>query len=309
MEVNSRWRRNSGRRPNKGSMLFMCTALLAMAIIIVGLGTWVYFLFFTHKMLKNQAEDFSLQAAQQLNANDYSGKLNNLICRSRELVFSARQMQMLAEADPEFEDYKPLAEQVLAESRESIKIVNEERSRFANLTIDRLRTMVDNVDRSPVAGLSIVGLSTGDCKISDLRVGWLTKVESNVVAPTGNFELYGFDRNQPYFQVGRDTDYYKANVNLKLPGQDSDLDFILSPLPAPVKGTSAPMRLVRADTFKAVLPLRKDGQTAIGNMSICPSAVQVVMAMGVKEKVVGKLESGSMTIDTASTNGACSEPD
>lgn len=308
MEVNSRWRRTNSRRPARGNMLFMCTALLAMAIVIVGLGTWVYFLFFTHKLLKNQAEDFSLRAAQQLNANDYSGKLNNLIVRSRELIFSTRQLHAMAESDPEFADYEPLAAQLMAESRESVKTINEERSRFANLTLNRLREMLRCSDGNN-GGLSFVGLSTNNTKINDLHVGWLAKVESNVVAPTGNYELYGYDRNQPYLQLGKGTDYYKANVNLKLPGLDSDLDFVLSPLPAPVKGSSSPLRLVRADTFKSALPLRKNGQSAIGNMTVCPSAVQVVMAMGVQEKVVGKLQSGAMTIDTASTNGASLEPD
>lgn len=287
----------------------MCTALLAMAIVIVGLATWVYFLFFTHKLLKNQAEDFSLQAAQQLNANDYSGKLNNLVCRSRELIFTARQMHSLAEADPEFIEYEPLAAQVLKESRESIKIVNEERAQFANFTLNRLREMLKSSDRASGDGLSLIGLSTNNTKISDLRVGWLAKVESNVVAPTGNYDLYGFDRNQGYFQVGKSSDHYKANLNLKLPGLDNDLDFVLSPLPPPGKGGVSPMRLVRADSFKNVLPLRKDGQVAIGTMTLCPSAVQVVMAMGVKEKVAGKLESATMTVDTASTNGACAEPE
>lgn len=308
MKVNSK-ERSPRRRLAKGNMLFMCISLLAIAIVFVGLGTWVYFLFFSQKLLKNHAESFSLQAAQKLNPNDFAGKLNNLMGRSRELIFTARQMHSMTEADPELQSYEALAAQVLSESRESINFVSDERERFAKLSIVQLRQMLKEFDRESSPGLSLLSASACNMRIHDLRIGWLSKVESNVEASGANYDLLAFDRSQNYLIDGKNLSLYRGNVNLKLPGEDSDLDFVLSPLSAPVKGKSAPMRLVLADSFKDIFQLRKDGQNVIGDMSLCPSAVQVVMTMAVKEKVVGKLESGTMTIDTASTNGAGYEPD
>ncbi len=79
-------------------------------------------------MLLYRCEGFALKAAQQLNANDYAGKLNNLQARSRELVFAARQMSNQAQGE-EFGEFAPLAAQVLSRSRDGAKLVDSERQK------------------------------------------------------------------------------------------------------------------------------------------------------------------------------------
>jgi hypothetical protein len=290
-------------RHNRGNMLLLCVALFAVIIVVVAIAFGVYFLFHSQKSLLTRSEGFALKAAQQLNANDCAGRLNNLQCRSRELVYLARQMCQMTESE-DLADFAPLAEQVMNQSRDGAKLVESERKKYVALTIANLRTLAKNEITPQENEKQLANMSTYDPQVVGLKVGTQANLASNVEPNTGLSELYDFDMENGYIKHGKLMNLYRSAVNLKLPGPDGDLDFELAPLPAPVKGTVAPLRLASASSFKSTMTLRKDGEDTIGACQICPSAVQVTMTVKVKENILTEMKSKTEVTNTAFTNGA-----
>lgn len=298
--------RQLAKRDARGSMLFLCIAVLAVMLIIVGVAFCVYLVFFCHKQLQNQSEDLALECARQLNENDHAGKLNNLIGHSRELVFTSREQYYKSNIE-EFRGLQGLAAQVMDQSRSGAQLICDERSRYVDASLGKLRKVVTDADMRRHGGLCLTNFASGGAQVVDLEVGDLEQVESNVeVSSVAGLSAY--DQQQNYIKFGKQVDLYKSRVNLKLPGADSDLDFELASLPAPVKGTAAPLRLALGRGFKHSLVLRRAGEDKTGKCTVVPSAVQVVMTMNVKQNVAGNFESKTQTVNTACASGAWIEP-
>ncbi len=299
--------RQLAKRDARGSMLFLCIVVLMVMLIVVGIAFSFYLLFFSHKHLQNRSEDLALECARHLNENDHGGKINNLLGHSRELVFTSRELYYKTNND-DFRGLQGLAAQVLEQSRSGARLVCEERKRYVDVSMQRLRKSVKDAETRSKRGLLLTKFSACGAQVVDLKVGDLDQVASNVEPSSGVSNLLFYDRQQNYIKTGKQVDLYKANVNLKLPGEDSDLNFELASLPAPVKGTAAPIRLTRGKGFKHSMILRSAGEDKSGNCTVIPSVVQVVMTMDVKQNVVGQLESKTSTVNTACANGAWMEP-
>ena len=299
--------RQLAKRDARGSMLFLCIGVLMVMLMVVGLAFSFYLVFFSHKHLQNCAEDLALDCARQLNENDHGGKINNLIGHSRELVFTSRELYYKTNTD-DFRGLQGLAAQVVEQSRSGARLVSDERNRYVDVSLQNLRKAVRDAESGNQRGLLSTNFSCGGGQVVDLKVGDLIQVVSNVETSSGVNNLLLHDRQQNYIKTGKQVDLYKANVNLKLPGEDSDLDFELASLPAPVKGAAAPLRLTRGQGFKHSMILRSGGEDKPGKCKVIPSAVQVVMTMSVQQNVVGKLESQTRTVNTACANGAWMEP-
>ncbi len=299
--------RQLAKRDARGSMLFLCIAVLMVMLAVVGIAFCFYLVFFSHKHLQNWSEDLALECARQLNENDHGGKINNLVGHSRELVFSSRELYYKTNND-EFRTLQGLASQVLEQSRSGARLVSDERNRYVDVSMQNLRKTIKEAEARRKSGLLLTNFSASGAQVVDFKVGDLDQVASNVETSSGVTNLLFHDRQQNYIKTGKQIDLYKANVNLKLPGEDSDLDFELASLPAPVKGTAAPLRLTRGQGFKHSLILRSAGADKSGKCTVIPSAVQVVMTMNMQQNIVGKLESQTRTVNTACANGAWMEP-
>ncbi len=167
--------------------------------------------------------------------------------------------------------------------------------------------MVKNEALPEEAAKPVANMSAYDPQVVDFRVGNLAGLASNVEVNEGLPELFDFDVQKGYVQHGKVLNLYRGAVSLKLPDQDDDLDFTLAPLPAPVKGTLAPLRITSAASFKNTLSLRENGQDSIGTCKWSPSAVQVTMTMKVKENILAEMQSTAKVTNTACTNGASPE--
>lgn len=295
------------QRSVSGSMLFMSVAVLFVILILSGIGFGIYFVFFSHKLVQNWAEDFALESARRLNINDHSGKMNNLMGHSRELVFISRDLYKKACADEDLNDMTPLAMHLLQRSRDGARLVSEERDKYVRTTISDLRCLLDDYNKQIHQGVVLTNMSACDPRISDLEVGTIYGIASNVEASKGVPELMAQDQKLGYVKSGKELDLYLAAVNLKLPGEDADLRFELSPLIAPVRGTPAPMRLSRGDSFRRVVSIRAAGEDKPDQFGLPPCAVQVGMSIKVKESVLGELESRTKTIKHACAGGAWPE--
>ncbi len=288
-------------------MLFLCIAVLAVILMVVGVAFSFYLIFFSHKHLQNWSEDIALDCARQLNENDHGGKINNLLGHSRELVYSTRQLYYKTNNE-EFKSLQGLAAQLLEQSRSGATLVCDERKRYADLSMQKIRKIAKDAGTGNQRGLFLTNFSAGGAEVVELKVGDLEQVASNVEVSSGVAGLVSYDQQQNYIKTGKLVDLYKPNVNLKLPGEDCDLDFQLASLPAPVKGNAAPLRLTRGQGFKQSLILRSAGEDKTGKCTVIPSAVQVVMTMNVNQNVVGNFASKTETVNTACANGAWLEP-
>jgi hypothetical protein len=299
--------RQLAQRDARGSMLFLCIAVLIVMLMVVGTAFSFYLVFFSHQHLQNWSEDLALDCARQLNENDHGGKVNNLLGHSRELVFTSRELYYKTNVD-DFRALQGLAAQVLEQSRSGARLLCDERSRYVDVSMKNLRKTVKDAETRNQRGLFLTNFSACGAQVVDLKVGNLEQVVSNVETSSGVANLLSYDRQQNYIKTGKQVDLYKANLNLKLPGEDSDLNFELASLPAPVSGTAAPLRLARGKGFKHSLILRDAGEDKTGKCTVIPSAVQVVMTMKMKQNVIGNLESQTKTVNTACASGAWIEP-
>ncbi|MBS2011126.1 MAG: hypothetical protein JST01_29000 [Cyanobacteria bacterium SZAS TMP-1] len=295
------------RRP-RGNMLFLCIAMFALLIAIVGLGFGVYFLFFQQKRLQTRCEDLALKAAQQLNLNDYAGKLNNLQARSRELVYNSRQLSNATE-DDNYKEFAPLAAQVMNQSRDGAILVDDERKKYVSTSLSKLRQLIKNAAPADGKSLTVANVSADAAEVMDFKLGYLagSKSTSNVEVLEGPPDLFEWDLSKNYIQRGKGVNLYRAAVNLKLPGPDDDLNFELAPLAAPVKGTVAPLRLTSGEGFQNTLTLRENYKDLPGTCKWSPSAVQITMTAKVRETTAAKLEGSTRAASTACTNGAGGE--
>ncbi|MBX9666689.1 MAG: hypothetical protein K2X93_03680 [Candidatus Obscuribacterales bacterium] len=295
-------------RHRRGNMLLLCVAVGMLMLVVVALAFWVYLHFFSNQLLQDSSEKIALTAAQRLNDNNYSGKINNLIGGSRELVYCARQMHAKTVSQPNFSEYEPFAAQILAESREGARTLTIERDRYVAGVISDLRGLAQNSNVQPARELALFDASSDRPEITDFKVGSLENMESNVVALKGLPDLLEHDTTQNYFKHGKDFDFYRASIPLKLPAPDDDLDFQLSPLPIAVSETTAPLRLVSGKHFKPSLILREHGKDEIGNCKLVPSCVQLSMTVKLQSKVTQELQSSTLSVSTACTNGSLPEP-
>jgi hypothetical protein len=290
-------------------MLLFSLATIAGCLLIVGLGFSFYFLFFYHDLLQQRSENFAMKAAQELNLDDNAGKLNNLVGYSRELAYTGREMCTLTESNDDFQEVQPLAAQVLGESHDGVKLVAQERERFVSALSTKLRQLMSEDLKHAPGPSSLATASTSSPEIVDFELGTLENMQSSVQPSKGEPELLEYDLKKHYIQPGKGADLYLCSVNLKLPDpRDSDLEFYLSPLPAPVQGTVAPLRLTSEKRFVSLFPLRKDGQDTVGYSKLSPSALRVVMSVKVKNRILVDTESGTKATDTVCASGAAPDP-
>jgi hypothetical protein len=252
------------RRPERGNMLFLCSALLALLVAAIGAAFGLYNLVSDQKKLEVRSENFALDAAQILNYHDSAGRLNNLQRGARESVFSAREMASKCQEE-RLSELAPLAEQILTEARESAQLVEANRKKFVRFQDNKLQ---DLLKQNPQIEAMEIG-SLGSSKRGGREL-------SSVQTAPGNSTLNAYDEQQGYIQKGKILDLYKSTVNLKLPAPDNDLDFVLSTLPAVVKGTPAPLRLTTS-ALDPCLSLRRHGIDTGNHLKFSAPAVHIEM--------------------------------
>lgn len=287
--------------------MFMLSVLAFGIIIVVFLaGFSVYLMFFSQSKAHSQSDKLALQVAQALNGQDEIGEMNNLVARCRELVFNSR--ATLDTTHSYYGHLEPLARQLLEESRASACYVELERQRLVRHNLTSLYDIValSDSERFFQSGLKLPWLVTKPAQPAGLAVGYIDGVESNVEVSEGNPELNSADLSRHYIE--RASKLYIGNINAKLPAPDNDLNFKLSSLPAPVKGTVSPSRLTSPNVFVETARLMKDGLALGESCDQLPSAVKVDMLMKVTTGSGTRDAHAIQTTSCASTCGASPLP-
>ena len=250
------------------------------------------------------ADQYALTSANALNSGDRIGQMNNVIERCRELVYISRVNNGKAQ-QPMNKLYIALSAQLLDESRENAKLVEEERKNQIKQCVKNMQSAIVATKKVAPTGnrLKMPWFESAYPHIESMKLGYIKSVESNVENLLVIPDLREFDVERKYIQKG--SNLYLGNINAKLPAPDDDLDFKLSALPADVKKTISPSRLTSIDVFVPTATIYADDKPLDSKVDQLPGALQVQEQMDVSNR---QANTELKLTSTATANGAAPCP-
>jgi len=258
--VSSRHRR---LRSKSGNMLILGSVILA----VVGLGLLIGYsyggLVFTHNRLQCSADEIALAGARKLNDGDRIGQMNNMIARSRQLVYYSR--EQLDEASDKYPDLAKIADELLEESRGTAMELEQQRKHLRNValleSIVAMEAKYDQIKGS--YPMSLPWLKVGKPQLAKMRFGRLKNIESNVEQLKNIPELDNWDKGAGHIKESAKLKLYKQGKNAKLPGAEGLLDFKFCSLAPPVEKTVSPAHIALDSAFKTHSEKEIDSSTEV----------------------------------------------
>lgn len=295
------------RRRSSGSMLILVSITILILVAVFMLCFTLHNLLFQRGRCQQDSDSFVVGLADGLNINDAVSQVNELEARSRELVFDTRRQLNEVAGDEEVSFIAPLCDRFMMEAREGHDLVERERkSQIAKVCRELCREAVrHNAEARQRGAWSFAGVSAEQTIIERIEVGRIAAVETNVPATRQFEELLMHDRERGYLH--RDSNLFKAGVNAKLPGEDSDLDFMMSGIPACVGGVTATVRNVNSDVFIPLGKVFENGEACPVTLTHLPNAVRVSSA--VATDIAGKHQTSVKIYSVGASSGANSALD
>jgi hypothetical protein len=287
-------------RTQTGNILVLSCVCFAVACAALIMGYSFASLFFVNNRLQAVADEIAIAGAKKLNDKDRIGQINNMVARCRQLVYSSR--KDLDDTKQKYPDLVSFAEPLLNEARDSAYLLESERRNIAGRAqSEAAQIMQSEFDQAKGKfPMTLPWLKIETPKLTGFKFGRIEDVQSNVEELKSDFKDLkqhddGFNHIDRVPLPG--LPLYRCDVDfpdgLKLPGDDNNLTFKLSSLPAPVDGIIAPAREVLPEKLKD-LP-----------KGSIPSAAGVSLQMKV-ETGLGFKAGANMALDgTATTTGAC----
>lgn len=285
------------RRSQTGGIIWILVCLGIVGFVFILFLIDVLWLHLVSEKEMTTAEKIALSVATELNKDDRIGQVNFTLARSRELLFCCRESQ--ARAEQHHENLKPLAEYLVNKARNNARLISEDSHHLRKLRFDdacaiALATMANS--NGPNAA-KIPGMRTSKAKLVSLELGYVEDMESNLLPPVGNDLLLEYDKGAGF--IDEKTNLYKGGINLKLPDDDSDLEYRICRVGAPIQNTVAPPRLALAKVFKPMLFAIKDGgKLSSEGGDYFPSAVSVSLAVEVQhdQEAPHKMDAGGVAV-------------
>jgi hypothetical protein len=282
--------KKQSRKPY-GNMMLLSVLGFGLLLIFITIGTSFSMVLFVQNQVQRLADQVALTGACQLNDGNRLGQMNNLVARSRQLVYASRQNTYLAANSST--DLQQLAQQFLDEDRQNAVALDQERGRLQILASrEATQAMKDTfAQQSALYTMVLPWLVVKAPSMSNASCGQINAIDSNVTALTGIEDLADYDRSKKYIQKA--SQLYAANTDEKLPGEDGDLHFYLASLAAPVNDNIAPARLALSSVFRPVVG------------SYLPSATNVSVQIGLATDFVhGNATEFSVSSVAASNGGS-----
>ncbi len=241
-----------GRRNNQsGSMLILvCLAMMVLSIAVVMAASFAG-VFFTHSRLQSGADEIALEGARKLNEFNRLGQMNDMIARSRQLVFGINKQTDLVASygnDPVLEK---LTRQLNDEARQGAQILEEERHKLSSVAKGEAKAAMQEKFRQVSNNYAMVlpwlMVQTPQMVLND--TGAIVGMQSNAQELQGFEELVGQDAKNVF--SGKPVNLYRAEVDAKLPIANSP-SFLFSPLAAAVVNDMAPARAVLPESFRPI---------------------------------------------------------
>jgi len=283
-------------RTQHGNILVLTTVTAWLTTIGLVVGMSISGLFLMHYRLQSQANELAALAAQVMNEKDREGQMNDTISHCRQLVFASREIyDSTAQTYPDFE---PLARQLLDGATASAADLEAERKNLLKIATDEANQKVAESFRamSERDKLTLPWLQTSSPTVVNVSVGYVDGVPSNVeILPTSEQAttlavLKAHDQQNNFF--AEKNHHYLPNINAKLPGQESHLDFNFSSLAPPVLGTVSPLHAMLPAAFRSDQP----GQL--------PSAAQVTLSLDVATQIGASIHKTVKVVGCAAACGA-----
>ncbi len=268
----------------------------SVVMAIVGLGLLIGYsyggLVFTHNRLQGSADEIALAGARKLNEGDRIGQMNNMIARSRQLVYYSR--LQLDDSTDKYPQLAKIAQQLLDESTETAAELESQRNKLKLVAqTDAIDAMVKKFDQVKITyPMSLPWMKVGKPKLIRMRLGGLENVENNVEALKNIPELEAWDNDHPYVTNNPGLKLYRQSVNAELPGPEGNLKFILCSLAAPVEKTVSPAHIALAKAYK----MQADDEI--------PSCTQVKLILPVATGIGANAQSDLSVMSTAACTGA-----
>ncbi len=285
----------------------MLTAIIGgLLFLVMALGLLVSAFFFAQKRVQQQADRMAVAIAKRLNESDRIGQINNLVERSRELVFASR--HNLSDANERLEHIEPLARQLLEESRSGAILIETERTNIARHISEDATAEADAQSKevASVLQVNLPFMRTFPAKLYSLELGYVDEVDSNALLPEGVPDLKSADLSRSFAR--QMSSLYRANVDARLGGSDSDLVFKFASLSAPVQNTISPSRLTTAKVFRPLVKLF-DQQNKVGGASNqLPTAVKMELVSGISSSGDDRPDKTFKVTSAATTSGAMPPP-
>lgn len=267
-------------RRRRGNMLTMTALCTALIVLVCAVAFGFYLLLSQHHKGQGQTDKVAMDLGKALNEGDRVGQMNNLIARSRELVYVSRQAQNRVEQQQLFY-WQALANRLTDEARSSAVLVENERQNQVDMSRKTIRKMAEKYNLNSKTGATLVlpWWESYDSQIYEVSCGYIRNVDCNVLNSDVFADLRDFDKHQNYFDER--SNLYKGNINAKLPAPDNDLDFKLCSLPPPVDNVVAPARLVNQEVYKPTAIIMDNKEFKAQKIEQIPSAVRLVTHMDV----------------------------
>lgn len=286
--------RQASREKSGNMLVIVCVTVALVAVLILVIGSFGM-VFFVKNRLQSAADEIALAGAKKLNENDRIGQMNNMLARSRQLVYSSR--QNLHQVEAKYIHLEELTDEQLNDGRETAELLEEERKVLLTAAQkeakDAMIAKFESIKNSFPMVLPWAKIGTPVMNAaSDLELGKIVDTESNVTELTGFDELKNDDRSKQYVKVWPKVQLYKAEVDAKLPDEDSSLIYKFSSLIPPVESTVSPARIVLARDFS---------QTKTGYI---PSAAKVKLSLDVATGLGTEAAGNIQAIGCAAATGA-----
>jgi len=261
--------------------------LIAMGLVVGLSFVGVYFMY---AALQNQTNDLALLAATILNEGDREGQMNNMVSFSRQLVFTSRKTYVRFADDLDFE---PIAKQLLDEARDGAAAVEAERANLLRTATSEATNELASAFQKGMASqdkMTLPWIQTTSPRIVSVSFGYVDQVPSNVEPPKALTELAALDKQ--IIHTAQKDNYYVPNIDAKLSGPDTNLDFNLTSLAPPVQGTVSPAHMILPTAFKSDAPRH------------LPSVVTIGVTLDVATQFPTKAHETMKVIGCAATSGA-----
>ncbi len=282
------------RNNEKGNLLLLTIALGVLVILLGAFSLDLVATFFNRQILESRANALALEAATILNAGDRAGRLNHLIVGSRELIYSSRQKFYKTNQFP-FDHLRPLAQQLLDQSRSGATLLEEERRRLIAVRLSQIKSLLTSGQQNSADKQDGKTGSLGQF-VARANLGTFSDQTAEVSSSQVDPGLKDCDLKRQY--IDKITGLYFGQIDVKLPDDDRDLSFKLCKLPSVAKG-SALNNLVK---YRQCAFLLQRGKDLRANFDEMPSAINLTLGANYKTMFSNRLYTLSAT-STATTSG------
>ncbi len=273
-------------------MLVLGSVVMALVGLAMIIGYSYGGLVFTHNRLQGSADEIALAGARKLNEGDRIGQMNNLIARSRQLVYESRLQK--DKIDTEYPQLAAMAQQLLDESKETAIDLEAERQRLKTLAQNEAIAAMEKKFEQIKATypMSLPWMKVGSPQLVRMYLGRLENVECNVEQLKNISELESWDSEQNYIKNSPGLKLYRKNCKASLPDAEGDLKFYLCSLAPPVEKTVSPAHIALTKAFEA---------TQSHEIATC---TKVKLSLSVATGLGAKAQSDLSAMSTAAATGA-----